>query len=92
MFISSISKTYLGTIVNSGLFHTAFFISHNNNLSKRNCRHCHNLFQISVIKRYILWLFVNRNINTEQHFPDAKKLPFMKDINSKQFLHVSWML
>lgn len=49
------------------------------------------MFKISVIKLYILWLFGDRNINIEQHIPDEKMLPFMKDISSKQFLHVSWI-
>lgn len=40
-------------------------------------------------KLYTLWLFGDRNTNIEKHFPDAKKLPFMEDINFKQFLHVS---
>lgn len=92
MFINPINKIYLGTVVNFTLFHTTFFISCNNNLLKEKLyRRYHNVFKLSVIKLYILWLLGDRNMNIEQHFPDVKKLPFMKEINSKQFPHVSWI-
>lgn len=64
------------------------FISGNNTFSKEKLnRHCHNLFKIHMIKLYVLWLFGERNVNIEKHFPDVKKLPLWKTlISSNSFM------
>lgn len=85
MFIDSISKIYLGIKVDSGLFHTAYFISCNNTFFKSETRHCNTLFKIHMIKLHTLWLFGGKNVNVEKHFPDVKKLPSWKTL-IKQFL------
>lgn len=54
-FINPISKSYLGTKVDSGLFHTTHFVSYNNKLLKEKLnRHCHHLFKMHVIKLHPL--------------------------------------
>lgn len=89
VFINPISKIYLGTKVDSGLFHTTHFVSYNNKLLKEKLnRHCHNLFKMHMIKLHPLWLFRDRNINIEKHLPDVKII-FIEDINFKELFYVS---
>lgn len=89
VFINPISKIYLGTKVDSGLFHTAHFVSCNNKFLKEKLnRHCHNLFKMHMIKLHSLWLFGDRNINMEKHLPDVKII-IMEDTDFKEVFYGS---